>query len=66
VKQLAFHHGGNAKPSVVIASWAGYKKAGPLLFSTDHRGTADGTPLTLTFTDVAVKLTGSDTWINAK
>jgi hypothetical protein len=66
VKQMAFHHGGNAKPSVVIASWAGYKKAGPLLFSTDHRGTADGTPLTLTFTDVAVKLTGSDTWISAK
>jgi hypothetical protein len=66
VKQMAFHHGGNAKPSVVIATWAGYKKAGPLLISTDHRGTADGKPLTVTFTDVAVRLTGSDTWVNAR
>jgi len=50
----------------VIATWAGYKKAGPLLVSTDHHGTADGKPLTLTFTDVAVKLAGSDTWVNAQ
>ena len=60
------HHGGNAKPGVVIATWAGYKKAGPLLVSTDHRGTADGKPFSLTFTDVAVKVNGSDTWINAQ
>jgi hypothetical protein len=66
VKQLLFRHGGSAKPSVVTATWAGYKKAGPLLVSTDHRGTADGKPLTLTFTDVAVKLAGSDTWVNAQ
>ena len=66
VEVLDFHHGGNVKPSVVIATWAGYKKAGPLLISTDHRGTADGKPFSLTFTDVAVKLTGSDTWVNAK
>src|SRR5260370_21567835 len=58
VEQMVFHHGGTAKPSVVIATWAGYKKAGPLLFSTDHRGTADGKPLILTFTDVAVNVTG--------
>ena len=66
VHDFVFHHGGNAKPSVVIASWAGYKKAGPLLISTDHRGTADGKPFSLTFTDVAVKLTGSDNWVNAQ
>jgi hypothetical protein len=66
VQQFVFHHGGTAKPSVVVATWAGYKKAGPLLFSTDHHGTADGTPMTLTFSDVAVKVTGSDTWVNAK
>jgi hypothetical protein len=66
VKEMSFHHGGNAKPSVVNATWAGYKQAGPMLFSTEHHGTADGTPLTLTFTDVAVKLAGSDTWVNAK
>ena len=63
---MLFRHGGNAKPSVVIASWAGYKKAGPLLISSEHRGTADGKPLHLWFTDVAVKLTGSDIWINAQ
>jgi hypothetical protein len=66
VKQMAFHHGGSVKPSLVNATWAGYKKAGPLVVSTDHKGTADGKPLTLTFTDVAVKLAGSDTWVEAK
>jgi hypothetical protein len=66
VQEFIFRHGGNAKPSVVIATWAGYKKAGPLLISTDHRGTADGKPFQLFFSDVAVKLTGSDTWVNAQ
>jgi hypothetical protein len=53
-------------PSLVNAKWEGYKKAGPLLFSTDHHGTADGNPFELTFTDVAVKLKGSNNWINAQ
>ncbi len=66
VQELFFRHGGSAKPSVVIATWAGYKKAGPLLVSTEHRGTADGKPLHLFFSDVSVKLTGSDAWINAQ
>jgi hypothetical protein len=66
VKEFVFHHGGSVKPSLVKATWAGYKKAGPLLVSTDHRGTADGKPLTLTFSDVAVKLTGSDAWVKAQ
>jgi hypothetical protein len=66
IQEFIFHHGGSVKPSVVVATWAGYKKAGPLLISTDHRGTADGKPLRLFFSDVAVKLTGSDTWINAQ
>jgi hypothetical protein len=63
---MVFHHGGSVKPNAVVATWAGYKKAGPLLISTDHHGTADGKPLTLTFTNVAVKLAGSDTWVNAQ
>ena len=46
VEHLVFHHGGNAKPRLVIATWAGYKKVGPLLFSTEHRGTIDGKPST--------------------
>ena len=66
VQELVFHHGGNAKPGGIIATWAGYKKTGPLLVSTDHRGTRNGKPFRLTFTDVAVKLAGSDTWINAQ
>ena len=66
VEELIFRHGGNAKPSLVVATWAGYKKAGPLLVSTDHRGTADGKPLHLSFSDVSVKLTGSNTWTNAQ
>jgi hypothetical protein len=66
VEHFVYHRGGPKKPSVVIAAWTGYKKAGPLLVSTDHRGTADGKPLRVFFTDVSVKLTGSDTWINAQ
>ena len=66
VQEFIYRRGGKTKPSVVIATWAGYKKAGPLLVSTDHRGTADGKPLRLSFSNVSVKLTGSDTWIDAK
>ena len=67
VEVLDFTHGGNAKPHGVIATWAGYKKAGPLLISTDHVGTVDGKPgFRLFFSDIAYKLVGSDTWVNAK
>jgi hypothetical protein len=66
VEQLVFRHGGTVKPGVVIASWTGYKKAGPLLVSTEHRGTADGKPMHLWISNVAVKLTGSDKWVEAK
>ncbi len=66
VEYLVFHHGGDKKPSVVNATWTGYKKAGPLLISTEHRGNADGKPLHIFMTDVAVKVTGSDAWMEAK
>ena len=66
VQQFVYHRGGTKKPSLVVATWAGYKKAGPLLVSTEHRGTADGKPLHIVLSDVSVKLTGSDTWINAE
>jgi hypothetical protein len=66
VAEMVYHRGGPKKPSLVIARWSGYKKAGPLLVSTDHRGTADGKPLRLTFSNVSVKVAGSDTWINAQ
>ena len=66
VEYLVFQHGGNQKPSLVKATWAGYKKAGPLLISTEHRGTADGKPLHIWLSDVAVKVTGSDKWMPAQ
>lgn len=66
LKEFHYHRGGDKKPIDVIASWVEYKKAGPILFSTDHRGTADGKPLRIYLTDVAVKVTGSDAWVEAK
>jgi hypothetical protein len=66
IEQMVYRRGGPKKPSVVIATWEGYKKAGPLVFSTDHRGTADGQPLQVTFSDVSVKVTGSENWMNAQ
>jgi hypothetical protein len=66
VEQFAYHRGGPKKPSNVTTTWSGYKRAGPLLVSTDHRGTADGKPARIFFSNVAVKLAGSDTWMDAK
>ena len=66
VEQMVYRRGGSGKPGIVIAKWDGHKKAGPLLISTDHHGTADGKPLRLSISDVSVKLAGSDHWINAQ
>ena len=66
VELLVYHRGGSKKPSLVTATWAGYKKAGPLLISTEHRGTADGKPLHIFLSDVSVKLAGSNTWMRAQ
>lgn len=64
--EFAYHRGSDRKPKLVIATWGGYKKAGPLLISTDRRGTADGKPLRIFLTNIAVKLTGSDKWVTAR
>jgi hypothetical protein len=67
IQEIVYHRGApNPPPKVVIATYADYKKAGPLLVSTDHHGTLDGKPMRITLSDVAVKLTGSDNWINAQ
>jgi hypothetical protein len=66
VEAMVYHRGGPKKPSLVTASWTGYKKAGPLLISTEHRGSADGKPLHIFISDVAVKLAGSDSWVKAQ
>lgn len=67
IEEITYHRGApTPPPSLVIATYTDYKKAGPLLISTDHRGTVDGKPFGISLTDVAVKLTGSDKWINAQ
>jgi hypothetical protein len=66
IQEFMFHRGGSKKPTVVVASWEDYKKAGPLLISLNHRGTGDGNPLRIFLSDVSVKLTGSTTWMNAQ
>jgi hypothetical protein len=66
VEQFVYHRGGPKPPKLVTATWAGYKKAGPILVSTEHHGKADGKPLTVTISNVAVRLAGSDKWINAQ
>src|SRR5215469_8106435 len=64
--EMDYHRGGPKKPSLVVVTWTGYKKDGPLLISTEHKGTADGAPFHLFFTDVSVKVTGSDNWVDAQ
>ena len=61
-----YHRGGAKPPSRVFATWEGYKKAGPILFSTEHRGFADGKPFHLWISDVAVRVAGSDKWMAAQ
>jgi hypothetical protein len=66
IQELVYHRGGPNPPHLVTATYTDYKKAGPLLIAMDHRGTTDGNPLHLWISDVSVKLTGSDKWINAQ
>ncbi len=66
IREVVLHHGGTAKPSLAYVTWAGHKQAGPLLFSLDKRGTADGKPIHIFYTNVAVKQMGSSTWVDAK
>ncbi len=65
VQAMVFHLG-REKNAGVTATWVGYKKAGPLLFSTEHRAIADGKPLRISITNVAVRLVGSDKWVDAQ
>jgi len=68
VEEIRYHRA-VPKPgysNVVITKFAVHKKAGPLLISTDHSGTADGKPFRVSFSDVAVKVVGSDKWVNAQ
>ena len=66
VEEVVYHRGAPNPPKLVMATYADYKKAGPLLLSTDHRGTVDGKPFRISLSDVAVRVTGSENWINAQ
>jgi hypothetical protein len=66
IKEIVYHRGANNPPKLVVATYQNYKMAGPLLISTDHHGTVDGKPFSISISDVSVKLTGSDKWINAQ
>ena len=66
IEEIVYRRGAANPPHLVSATYVDYKKAGPLLISTDHQGMVDGKPFRITLTDVSVKLTGSDNWINAQ
>jgi hypothetical protein len=66
IQTFIYRRSGPRPPSLVVQTWEGYKKAGPLLVATERRGTADGKPVHIFFSDVAVKLAGSDAWVNAQ
>jgi hypothetical protein len=66
IVEITYRRGAPNPPHLVSATYAGYKKAGPLLISTDHPGVVDGKNFRITLTDVSVKLTGSDKWIDAQ
>jgi len=69
IEEIVYHGGGpgtQQRPKLLMATWADHKKAGPLLISMDHRGTADGKPVRVFLSNVSVKLAGSDSWLNAQ
>jgi hypothetical protein len=66
IEAITYHRGAANPPHLVTGKYAAYKKAGPLLISTEHPGIIDGKPFRITITDVSVKLTGSDKWIDAQ
>ena len=67
IQAIVYHRGApTPPPKLVEATYEDYKKAGPLLISMDHHGKIDGKDFRLFITDVSVKLTGSEKWINAE
>ena len=66
IVQITYHRGAPNPPHLVSATYAGYEKAGPLLFATEHPGVVDGKDFRIFLTGVSVKLTGSEKWIDAQ
>jgi hypothetical protein len=67
IQQIVYHRGApTPPPHLVMADYTDYKKAGPLVVAMDHHGKIDGKDFRLFFTDVSVKLSGSDNWVKAE
>jgi hypothetical protein len=66
IVEITYHRGAPNPPHLVSATYADYKKAGPLLISMDHPGVVDGKSFRITLSGVSVKLTGSDKWLDAQ
>jgi hypothetical protein len=64
LQEFVYHRG--EKPRTVIAPWTDYKRAGPLLFSLDHQGKDGDKPLHVFFSNVSVRMTGSESWVDAQ
>lgn len=63
IVQWIYRRGGAPKPSR-MSTWEDHRRIGPLLISMDHHGqTSD---FRVWFTEVAVKLAGSDKWQTGK
>jgi hypothetical protein len=67
LEEFVYHRGGKGIPSLYTGTWEGYEKAGRLLLSTDHKGTTgDGKSVRIFYSDVAIKVVGSDKWLNVQ
>lgn len=60
IEQWIYRRAGNKEPTR-ISTWEDNRSVGPLVVSFDHRGPDD--EFRVWFTDVALKLSGSDEWI---
>jgi len=65
IQEFSYHRGRDAT-HITVMSWKDYRKAGPLLVSLNRLGTLKGKPLRVFFSDVSVKLVGSNSWVNAQ
>ena len=62
-----YHRAGAGQPKLITATWEAYKKAGPPLISTNRPGKANHIiPARVFYSDVAVKVAGSDNWMSAQ
>jgi hypothetical protein len=65
VEQIAYQRRGPGGFDLA-ATWADQRRVGPLLISLDHHGKRNGQPVHIWFTNVAVRLVGSNAWIHAR